>query len=1011
MFVICDSSSVQLVVFTDVEPNARGFLMFAYSQWPQRLQPRSGPLGIAVRPLPPYRMRVRLTCPPSFARPTPEPPRTASLDSDRPRRTCDVISTLLLLAVFSLAADAPGAADTSKPDPAAIEFFESKVRPVLANHCLGCHGPEKQKAGLRLDSRPAMIEDGDSGPAVRPGDPQGSRLVEVIRYEADIQMPPKRKLSDAEIAAVTEWVRSGAHWPDAVKSRAPSESSASSRRTVSAEDRAFWAFQPVKAVQPPDVREQTHARSAIDRFVLAKLEEKNLRPVGQADKRTLIRRATFDITGLPPTPEEIDAFLADDSTDAFERVVDRLLASPHYGERWGRHWLDVARYAEDQAHTFEARLYPFGYRYRDWVVKALNDDMPFDRFIREQLAGDLLDGPDRDERLAATGLFALGPVYYGKAVYDELDDRVDTLSRGLLGLTVACARCHDHKFDPISQGDYYALAGIFAGTKYKEYPKAPEEVLARYEKGQAEIKAKTAEIAAFLREQSARWSEAAAGQSAKYILAAWTLSNRRRAEPKLSASEIAKPDGLDAAIVDRWVKYLFSDNAKQRPHLKRWIELLASQDAATDLSRDASAHAAVTEVANGFQAYLVATLKLRDALKQYGDAATLTGQAGTKYPSLASADVDLIREVVSVDGLFALEKNEVEGKLADDPKQTLKSKRAELDRLKKGAPPKPPVIHALAEGPAPANMKIFLRGNPSTPGEEAPRRFLEVLSAEESKPFTAGSGRLELAKAIASPDNPLTSRVIVNRIWAQHFGRGIVSTPSNFGHLGEQPSHPELLDYLVGRFIASGWSFKALHREIMLSSAYQRSCETEPTDRAADPENVYLWRANRRRLEVESWRDAMLAVTGELDRSVGGPSTELKANENHRRTLYASISRHNLDGLLRLFDFPDPNLTSDKRTVTTVPLQQLFVLNSPFMEHRAKALAARLTTDPTEPDDTRIRRAFVLLFGRPPRDGEVTMALAFLTPTDKAPEKGQSPPRWEQLAQVLLATNEFSYVD
>jgi cytochrome c553 len=910
--------------------------------------------------------------------------------------------------VFGAPSPSP-AADEAKTDPARLEFFEGKVRPVLANNCIGCHGPDKQKAGLRLDSKDALARGGDSGPVVKPGDPENSRLIEVIRYDADTQMPPKRKLKDAEIADLTEWIRLGAPWPESGQAVRPAAPATGPK--VTAEDRAFWSFQPIRAVAPPEVLDAAWPKSPIDRFILAKLESKGLRPVGPADKRTLLRRVTFDLIGLPPTPEEVAAFLADDSPNAFARVIDRLLASPRYGERWGRHWLDVARYGEDQAHTFEARLYPFGYRYRDWVVKAFNDDIPYDRFILEQVAGDLLDGPGRDDRLAATGLFALGPVYYGKAVCDELDDRVDTLTRGFLGLTVACARCHDHKFDPISQRDYYALAGVFRSTEYKEYPKAPPEALARFEQGQAAIKAKTQEVDAFLRTESARWSESAAGRSARYIVAAWTLANRRKGDPKIATEEVAKADDLDPFFLDRWVKYLYSDEAAKRPHLARWNRLLAAQDRATDLSKDEAAKAEVAKVAEAFQEYAVTTLRLRDAIKQQRAAALANVAEGEKAsapagPVLGDAESALLREVVSAEGLFGLPKNEVAKRLPDQAKKALAALRAELERLKKEAPAKPPVIHALTDGSNPGNMRVFLRGNPNTPGGEAPRRFLAVLSDEKAPAFATGSGRLELARTLAIANNPLTARVLVNRVWEHHFGRGLVGTPSNFGKLGERPTHPELLDWLAARFVASGGSIKALHREILLSATYQLGSEVDSSAQEVDADNTLLWRASRRRLEVEAWRDAMLAVSGELDPTLGGSSADLASPDNRRRTLYAAVSRHNLDSLLRLFDFPDPNITSDKRPVTSVPLQQLFVLNSAFMERRARALAGRLTANPDEATADRIGRAYSLLFGRPATGREVRLALDFLAGSDDS-----TPTRWERYAQALLGSNEFTFLD
>jgi hypothetical protein len=908
------------------------------------------------------------------------------------------------------------AADEAKPDQAQLEFFESKVRPILVERCFGCHGPEKQKAGLRLDSRAAMLKGGDSGPVVQPGGPEASRLIEAIRYDGDIQMPPKAKLPDMEIAILTTWVKGGALWPDRVRDVRPALPSNAPK--ISAEDRSYWAFQPIADPPVPEVKDVAWPRSTLDHFVLATLEGKGMQPVQPADKRALIRRTSFDLVGLPPSVAEIDAFLADGSPQAFEHVIERLLASPHYGERWGRHWLDVARYGEDQAHTFEARKYPYGYRYRDWVVKALNDDMPYDRFIVDQIAGDLLDEPGREERLAALGYFSLGPVYYGRAVFDELDDRVDTLCRGFLGLTVSCARCHDHKFDPIPQRDYYSLAGIFSSTEYKEYPHAPAEVIARYDQAQAQIKAKTDEIATFLRTESGRWTEAATADTAKYMVAAWTLVNRRKAEPKLPSAEVAKAGELSPFLLDRWVNYLFPDGKDERPHLARWRKTIAAQDRARDLSADTAAKADVLQGAQAFQDYVISSQRLRKAFGQHRKAAAANGggEENVAKPALALGEQEsnLLRELVGPEGLFALPRTEVEKYLASERKTALKGLRAELDKLKKEAPAKYPVTHGLAEGSTIANMRVHLRGNPATLGEEAPRRFLSVLCRDDAPSFAQGSGRLELAWAIASKNNPLTARVMVNRVWAEHFGRGLVATPSNFGKMGGRPTHPELLDHLARRFIASGWSLKSLHRDIMLSTTYQLAASDDAKNREVDPDNRLYWRGNRRRIDVEAWRDAMLAVSGELDFTLGGPSTELASPENRRRTFYAAVSRHNLDGLLRLFDFPDPNITADKRVVTTVPLQQLFVLNSAFMEQRAKALAARLTAERAEADADRVRRAFPLLFGRLASEHEVQLALEFLSSSGPGAasaggDDGYS--RWAQYAQVLLGTNEFAFVD
>jgi cytochrome c553 len=727
---------------------------------------------------------------------------------------------LALAAVFGLCLLAPalGAGQQKQPSATQIEFFEKSVRPVLATHCFECHGPEKHKGSLRLDSRAMMMEGGDTGPAIVPSNPKASLLITAIHYKDTPKMPPKGKISDAEIAILTEWIQQGAPWAESTTAIRPS---AGKTFKITADDRAFWSFQPLSQPAVPRVKSAQWTKNAIDHFILAELEAHNLYPAKPADKRTLIRRATFDLIGLPPTPEETDAFLSDDSPDAFAKVIDRLLASPHYGERWARHWLDVARYGEDQAHTFQARKYPQGFRYRDWLVRAFNADLPYDRFLLEQLAADLLPGRNRVENFPALGFFALGPVYYGDPKkLDQIDDRIDTLSRGLLGLTVACARCHDHKYDPISTKDYYSLAGVIASTDYVELSLEP-------------------------------------GKEGQPVVA----------PPK-------------------------------------------------------------------------------------------------------------------------------------DPKDP-----------KKKVQPKEPFIHALKDVKQPANMRVHHRGNPKTLGDEVPRRFLEILGGDDALPFKLGSGRLELAQAVASKDNPLTARVLVNRIWQHHFGKGLVRTPSNFGTLGERPTHPELLDYLAARFLASGWSMKALHREIMLSAAYQMSSKFDGQCFEADADNKWLWRMNRQRLDVEAWRDAMLAVAGTLDKKMGGPSLDLNAADNQRRTLYGVVSRHELNGLLRLFDFPDPNITSEKRTETTVPLQQLFVLNSEFMVKNAKALAARLTAQPGQGDAERIDQAFLLVFGRPVTERELQLGLAFLS-APSAMENGKATlTRWQQYAQVLLSTNEFLYVD
>jgi cytochrome c553 len=917
-------------------------------------------------------------------------------------------------------------------DAAGLEFFEKKVRPVLAERCYECHSHQakKLKANLYLDSRDGMLQGGDTGVAIVLGEPEKSRLVEAIRYtNADLQMPPKQKLPDAVIADFIEWIKLGAPWP---KEEAPRPALAATEPTEQQKrKREHWAWQPIRAPIPPVATSRDRGQNEIDAFILARLEEKGLTPARPADRRSLIRRAYFDLIGLPPSPEEVEEFISDKSPDAFVKVIDRLLASPHYGERFGRHWLDIARYGEDQAHSFQPRLYPQGFRYRDWLVRALNRDMPYDQFIVEQIAGDLLDAPDRLDQLPALGFFALGPVYYGDAkMFDQLDDRVDTLTRGFLGLTVACARCHDHKFDPIAQKDYYALAGVFASSEYVEAPLAPPEVVDAYNRAQAAIDAKSKQIDSLLDREATKLSETLRAEVPRYMVAAWKLLNQRKNEPKTSTEQAAKQLDLRSFALERWMNYLSPQSTNQRPHLALWFQTVEKQDAKTDFSTNETAAAEIGKVAEAFQKLVLSTVKLRDALDaQY--AASLANAVEKEKeklvkPSLEKSQAALLDEVVGKDGLLAVSKKQVENLLASDLRSQLAELRTELERLKKDAPQKFPFAHSLKESSKTRDLPVLARGNQESPGEETPRRFLSILSGENAPPFKDGSGRLELARAIANKNNPLTARVMVNRIWQHHFGQGLVRTPSNFGLLGEPPTHPELLDYLAAQFMEQGWSMKSLHRLIMLSATYQMSGRFDARSNELDPDNKYIWRMNRRRLEVEAWRDAMLAVSGNLDRTIGGASVQLASPDNRRRTFYAVISRHDLDSLLRLFDFPDPNVTSDQRSVTTVPLQQLFVLNSEFLIRQARTLACRLNAASDEADPSRIRHAYMLVYGRPPTDDELQLGLEFVADAKAGSELGNGGgeidnvkpgatsgalSRWEQYSQVLLSANEFMYVD
>ncbi|HEY0456692.1 MAG TPA: PSD1 and planctomycete cytochrome C domain-containing protein, partial [Verrucomicrobiae bacterium] len=890
------------------------------------------------------------------------------------------------------------------------EFFERKIRPVLADSCFECHSHQskKLKGGLYLDNREDLLKGGETGVAVVLGDPEKSRLIEAVRWhDPDFQMPPKKQLSEHAIADLALWIKKGAPWP---KSEAP-KPLVSEKEIAAAEKRKreHWAWQPVSNPRLPVVKTKSWPQSGIDYFILAALEKKGMTPAPRADRRTLIRRAYFDLIGLPPSPEEIHAFEADPSPAAYEKLIDNLLANPHYGERWGRHWLDVARYGEDQAHSFQPRLYPQGFRYRDWLANALNRDMPYNQFIMEQLAADLLEGGNKYERTPALGFFALGPVYYGDGkMFDQFDDRIDTLTRGFLGLTVACARCHDHKYDPISSKDYYALAGVIASSEYIEAPLAPPEVVQSYEKAQSEITAKTNEVAAMLEQARSKLSEDLLSQSAKYMLAVWKWQNAKQNETNCSVRTIAKREQLHSFVLERWVKYL---EGPKRLELAKWREATSGKITKADAEPDSVRQKQIARAADSFQAYLLSVNNLKNAFQQSQTAAAALSLDKTN--TLEKSKSDFLDLFLGKDGICALTKAETEAMLDEGSRAKLAALRQELDTLKKKAPAKYAFAHALKDAPKPHKLPLLIRGNPENAGEEVPRHFLSILSGGNPPAFTNGSGRLELARAIADPKNPLTSRVFVNRIWQHHFGQGLVRTTSNFGLLGEPPTNPALLDYLAHQLIENGWSMKSLHRQIMLSAAYQMSSKFEKRNYDLDPENKLVWRMNRRRLEVEAWRDSMLAVAGNLDDRVGGPSVELASLDNHRRTYYARVSRHDLDSLLRLFDFPDPNVTSDSRTTTTVPLQQLFVLNSEFMVRQAKALAARLAKAATDSDERRIQRAFQLVYGRPATKQEMEIGVQFLATQKSALSGGEKKTldAWQEYAQVLLSANEFLYVD
>jgi hypothetical protein len=850
----------------------------------------------------------------------------------------------------------------------AAEHFEMHVRPVLAKNCYGCHTASAM-GGLRLDSREALLKGGQSGTAIVPGKPESSLLVQVIAHTHDkLKMPPSGKLAETDIKLVADWVKAGAVFPGRQPAIPAGEE-------ITAEQRAWWSFQPVKKPALPSIKTAAWVRDDLDRFVLARVEKEGLSLAKPADRRTWIRRATLDLTGLPPTIEEVKAFEQDRSPRASEKVVDRLLASPRYGERWGRYWLDVARYADDKLNSTQDDPYPNSFRYRNWVIDAFNQDLPYKDFVKAQIAGDLMG----KQWAAATGFFALSP--------EMQDERVDALTRGFLGLTVACAQCHDHKFDPIPTKDFYSLQGIFNSSELHELPLADDAVVKEWEQKRKALEVVEKRLKDFYDTQSRLVGEMLASRSSQYLLATQGYGDS---------------GALDKETLERWKKYIASDRL-YHPFLDTFRRLVQENAPEAQLAVEA----------RNFELKLLAIheeKKLVDEKNKVllGVDPTRNDLSQTHLEAMDRDKTVLWRDMFERsisdssgffrygNGVLFYGKDTLERWLTGDWTKYLEEQKKVEAEHKKGLPEKYPFLQTLKDKTKPADMKVYVRGDRNNLGDLAPRRFLAVLSGKQRPLFHQGSGRLQLAEAIADDSNPLTPRVIVNRVWQHHFGRGIVATPSNFGQLGEKPSHPELLDYLAADFIENGWSLKKLHRKILLSATYALSTEAVAANQTKDPDNRWFWRANRRRMDAETLRDSLLFAAGELDLEPAGKALKLDEEKNRKRTVYGFISRRKVDGMLALFDFPNPQATSESRMSTLVPPQRLYLMNSPFVEKRASALAAKLSGT----NDDKVREAYRRLYSRDPDPVELKLGLDFLTGHD-----------WLQYARVLLGANEFLFVN
>ena len=1105
-------------------------------------------------------------------------------------------AVLWCLAFLGASLAAVSAAETDATR-AGVEFFENKIRPVLINRCFKCHGSEKQEGKLRLDRRELLLAGGRSGRVVLPGDPGGSLLIRAIRrVNKDLQMPPEDadQLTADEVQNFVAWVKLGAPYPgndSAAPAIKPAQDLAKARQ--------YWSLRPVEKPTPPRVEPASWPRNPIDQFILAKLNAAKLPPSPPADKPTLLRRTTYTLTGLPPTPEEIDAFLADASPDAFAKVVERLLESRQYGVHWARHWFDVARYGDTRwVGAAEEKRWPFAYTYRDWVINALNEDLPYDRFVTLQLAADQ-DTHARPAQQAALGFLTVGRWFTG-ALPDVIDDQIDVVTRGLLGVSVQCARCHDHKYDPVSTQDYYSLYGLFAaarlpvdgtGTLAALPEIAPRPVEARTER---EIAALRAPLDQFLttRVTALRTEFRAPDKLQQYLLAAAGQLEKKDNEVRV----FAKAQNLDERIFQRWVRYL--KNTTRNPHpifapwhalaalpetefatraaaviekekagklnrhvaplltpvpkslselagryvalftkfdatetasdveqealrqvlrgndspvqvplnelsqflsademkslvelrrkllgklatlperadlflnyqheaapvlteineflqqrktalaaeirspekiasyllaareaeatsdskfkalakskqlsergLRRWLDFLqrlsppqervfaawrvfaavADKDftnqvaQVTEQARKASGNAAVTS------AFATPPASLAEVAKRYGE---LIVRCQTEpFPDAGQIALRLV--VMADDSPLRVAPEEVVDYLTQKDLDELRNKERKLVRLYLESPGVAARAMSLSDSGRGYAQRVFVRGNPNLPGEPAHGGFLKVLAGDAARPFTSGHGRADLAKAIVDPANPLTARVLVNRVWQWHFGAGLVRTPSDFGIRGEAPTHPELLDWLAAQLMAQGWSLKQLHRQILLSATWQQSSADNPTARAADPENRLLWRMNRHRLGFEEVRDSLLAVAGRLDPKIGGPPSDLTKNNVRRRTVFGTVDRVTLPGFYRYFDFPGADAHVAERHETIVAQQALYLMNNGFVMEQAAHVARRSATTASSSsgsDDpaARLDHLYRLILGRNPSAAERTLGLEFIQ-TQPAP--------------------------
>lgn len=859
-----------------------------------------------------------------------------------------------------------------------IRFFEKSVRPILLANCSKCHGSEKQESGLRIDHISFLQKGGDSGPAVIPGKPDESLLVKAIEH-SDFEMPPSEELPAHQINAIRKWILDGAHWPT---------------ETIATDTKKWkehWAFQKISTPVPPEIDSKNlHHKNEIDQFILDRIVKQNLAPADRADEFTLVRRAYHDLHGIGPTYLQASKYLADERPDRFEKLIEQLLESPRYGEKQARKWMDIARYADNKGYVFfEDKNYPWAYTYRDWLIRSFNDDMPFDEFIGNQLAADQIATKNNNSNLPALGFLTVGAKFVNN-VHDQIDDRIDVVMRGMMGLTVSCARCHDHKFDPVPQSDYYALYGVFRSCyepvvlpTFEAEPTTTEYL--EYKKG---LNERLQELEQFIEAQRKQIMDGARSRISEYLMA---VHQRRHHPPTENFMTITDKGSLIPKVISRYEIYLTKTAKNEDPIWSIWHALSALDDrqfpeqADIVLREKLKSQPGINSVVRK-QFSSISPKSMQSVADVYGDIFKQVSEQYQRDPSTLNEDQLALANVLfgknspavlpSILGWGFLDL------IPDRPTQAAYEKLLkDVEKFCKSGPHAPPRAMVVLDSDEPFQPYVFLRGNPSRKGKSIKRGFLtEIPNSSKFKTEFPNdqSGRLQLARSIASKDNPLTARVIVNRIWMQHFGKGLVETPSDFGLQGAKPTHPELLDWLSTWFINNGWSIKKLHKLIMSSATYQRSSELVLENLDSDPENKLLTRFNRRRLDFESMRDSMLISTGTIDTKIGGKSFELFNGFNTRRSLYGFINRMDLPGVLRTFDYPEPAATSAQREQTTVPAQALFFLNHPFVVQCAERILERNEIETAKSRAEKTKAIYRAVLGRDPNENELRIAMQFI---------------------------------